>query len=51
MENHDDGQAQELPKSKEIQKILKIMRNQLEDQVSYCLVLSSTSGNFLTLVA
>ena len=31
MEGPDDGQAQELPKSKEIQEVLKIMKNQLED--------------------
>jgi len=37
MEDSDDGQAQELPKSKEIQEALKVIRNQLEDQVSYCL--------------
>ena len=50
-EDHDHGQAQERPKSKEIQEVLKVMRNQLEDQVSYCPVLSSASSNFLTLVA
>jgi len=51
MEDNDDGQAQEPPKSKEIQEVLKVIRNQLEDSVSYCPVLSSTSSMFLTLVS
>jgi len=51
MEDHDDGQSQELPKSKEIQEVLKFMRNQLGDQVSYSPSLTSVSSNFLTLVA
>ena len=51
MEDHDDGQNQELPKSKEVQEVLKVMGNQLEDQVTYCLDLSSASSKFLSLVS
>jgi len=51
MEDQDDGQAQELPKSKEIQEVLKVMRNQLEDQVSYYTIPPNASSNFLTLIA
>jgi len=51
MKDHYDGQFQELPTSKEIQVLHKVMRNQLEDQLSYCSVLSSTISHFLTLVA
>jgi len=35
MEDHDDGRSQDLPKFRKIQEVLKFMRNQLEDQVSY----------------
>jgi len=51
IEDHDDCQSEELPKSKEIQDVLKVMRNELEDKVSYCLVISSIISNFLALVA
>jgi len=51
LDDHDNDQAQGLPKSKEIQGVLKVMRNQLEGQVTYCSVLSSASSNFLTFVA
>jgi len=51
MEDHDDGQPQEVLTSREIQEVHKVMRNQLEDQVSYYLVLSSKISNLLTLVS
>jgi len=51
MKNHDDGQSQELPKSKEIQEVLKVMRNQLEDQVSYWPIISSVIDKILALVS
>jgi len=51
MDDHDDGQSQELLKSKEIQEALKVMRHRLEGQVSYCRVLSSISSKFIIVVA
>jgi len=50
-EDHDGGQSQEPLTSREIQEEHKIMRNQLEDQVSYNSILSSTTTNLFTLVA
>ena len=50
MEDHDEDQSQEIPKSKDVQEVLKIVRNQLEDQGSYFPVLS-TNTSLLTLVA
>jgi len=51
MEAHDEGQSQEMPKLKEVQEVLKIMRNQLEDQGSYFSVIPSKRLTFLTLVS
>ena len=51
MEDRDEGQSEELLTSTKIQKVHKVMRNQLEDQVSYYSILSSSISNFLTLVA
>ena len=51
MEDHDDGQSQESLTYREIQEVHKVMRNQLEDQVSHNPTLSSTISNVLTLVA
>jgi len=47
---HDEGHIHVLRKSKYVQEILKVMINQLEDQVSYCMVLPSAISNFLTLL-
>ena len=43
--------AQEMPKTNEIQEVLKILRDQLEDQMSFFLGRSSTCSNILILVA
>ena len=51
MEDHDDGQAQDQPKSKDVQKVLKLVRNQLQAQEDYFPILPSKSLAFLTLVA
>ena len=51
MEAHDEGQSQEMPKLKEVQEVLKIMRNQLKDQGSYFSVIPSKRLTFLTLVS
>jgi len=51
MEGLDEGHLQELPKSKEVQEILQVMRNHPEGQDSYYPGLHSISSNFLTLVA
>jgi len=45
--DHSDGN----PKSKDVQKVRKIMRNQVEALEDYFHVLPSTSHAFLTLVA
>jgi len=50
MEDHDEGQSQEIPKLKDVQEVLKIVRNQLEAQGSYFLGLPSKHLTFLTLV-
>ena len=47
----DDAPVVDHPKSHDVQKVLKIMRDQLEAQEDYCLVLPSKSLAFLTLVA
>ena len=44
--DHDEGQ----PKSKDIQKVLKLVRNQLEAQEDYFPILPTKSLAFLTLV-
>jgi len=44
--DHDEGQ----PKSKDVQKVLKLVRNQLGAQEDYFLIFPSKSLTFLTLV-
>jgi len=51
MEDHDDGQFREMLTSREIQEVHKIVRNQLENQVGYCPILSNTISKFLTLTS
>jgi len=48
---HYEEHVYAVPKSKDAQEVLKVMRNKLEDQVSCCPILSSISSKFLTLVA
>jgi len=50
IEEHDDGQAQDQLKSKDVQKVLKLVRNQLGAQEDHFPILPSKSLVFLTLI-
>ena len=51
MEDHDDGQAQEFPKSNDVEKDLKLVRNPLGAEEDCFPILPSKSLAFLTLAS
>jgi len=50
MEDFNGDLVQEQPKSKDVQKVLKALRNHLESQECYCPDQPCMSSNFMTLV-